>query len=305
MKNFLKIAVLVCMCFACEKNKKETTHETSKETKKEVAKENKTPKLLHEIKGLTHCESVVYDAKRNVLYASLIGNRETGDGSIAKISLDGKVIDTTFVSGLNDPKGIAITGDKLYVSDVTVLVEANLENGEIINRHTTEGTQFLNDVEIGKDGTVYVSDTFKSSIFTLTSDGTFSEWFSSDTLEHPNGLLNIGNDMYVAAWGNEVGEGEKKKQSGRFLKLDITSKKLTQITKDTLGNLDGVQVYNQNNMLVSAWNTGKIMKVSKEGNVEDILKVGRSVGDILYVPEKKLLALPMNIQSSLLIYELP
>lgn len=299
MKNFLTI-IIVSMCFfACKSEKKEAEKTPEKENEVVVLE----PKLLHEVNDLTHCESVVYDKKRNVLYASVIGNREKGDGSIAKISLDGKLIDSSFISGLNDPKGIAIIGDKLYVSDVTVLVEADLNTGKVIKNHTNEEAQFLNDVEIAKDGTVYVSDTAKSSIFILKNDGTFSEWFISNDLEHPNGLLKIGDNMFVAAWGNVVGEGEKAKQSGRLLKMDIQTKEISKVSKDTLGNLDGVQIYDKKNLLISAWNTGKIMKINTNGDAEDILTVGRSVGDILYIPEKKLLVLPMNIQSQLLIYE--
>ncbi|WP_430408383.1 hypothetical protein [Kordia sp.] len=300
MKTFFKILVLISLFYACKTEKK--TPETTPE--KEVVDVKLTPKLTHELNNFTHCESVVYDKKRNVYYASLIGNREKGDGSIAKVDADGKIIDTLFISGLNDPKGIAITGDKLYVSDVTVLVEADLTTGKVLREHTNENAQFLNDVEISKDGTVYVSDTQKSSIFALTTDGNFSEWFNSEALEHPNGLLNIGNDMYVAAWGNVVGEGDNKKQSGHFLKLNMDTKEITKISKDTLGNLDGVQIYDENSFLISAWNTGKIMKINTKGEVEDIVTVGRSVGDILYEPSTKVLGLPMNIQSQLLLYTL-
>lgn len=299
MKTFFKILLLTCLFFACKTEKK--TPEKAPE--KEVVEVKLTPKLIHELNDLTHCESVVYDKKRNVYYTSLIGNREKGDGSIAKVAADGKLIDAAFISGLNDPKGIAITDDKLYVSDVTILVEADLNTGKVLQEHTVEGTKFLNDVEIAKDGTIYVSDTFKSSIFALTKDGNFSEWLNSEALEHPNGLLNVGNDMYVAAWGNVVGEGDDKKQSGHFLKLNMDTKEISKISKDTLGNLDGVQVYDKNSFLISAWNTGKIMKINTKGEVEDILTVGRSVGDILYEPSNKILGLPMNIQSQLLLYE--
>ena len=287
------------LSYAC----KSETKEIEKAPETENIKVEFIPKLLHEVNGLTHCESVVYDKKRNVLYASLIGNREKGDGSIAKISLDGKIIDSAFISGINDPKGIAITDDKLYVSDVTDLVEADLNTGKIIKKYTTEGVQFLNDVAIGNDGTVYVSDTFKSSIYILKADGLFLEWIASEDLEHPNGLLKIENEIYISAWGNVVGEGEMRRQSGYFLKMNSDTKEISKISKDTRGNLDGVQVYDKERMLISAWNTGKILKINTDGTVEDVLTVGRSVGDILYIPEKKLLALPMNIQSQLLIYE--
>jgi DNA-binding beta-propeller fold protein YncE len=300
MKKLCLAFILVISIIACKSEKKEAsqTKEVNTETQKAA------PKLLHQIDGLTHCESVVYDAERNVLYASLIGNKEDGDGSIAKISLDGKVIDTTFVKGLQDPKGIAITKDKLYVSDLTVLVEADLQTGEVLKRHTTEGTQFLNDVAISKEGSIYVSDTSNSTIYKLSSDGTFAAWLQSDDLEHPNGLLEVGNDMYVAAWGNRVGPEGKQRQSGNFLKVAMNSKEIHKISKETLGNLDGVQVYDDEHFLISEWREGKVIKINSKGETETVLTAAKSVGDILYLPEKKLLALPMNIQSQLLLYSM-
>ncbi|EDP95870.1 hypothetical protein U8527_12135 [Kordia algicida OT-1] len=300
MKAFLKIIVLSMLIFACKSEKKDAEKVPKEEQKAIVLKS----KLLHEVNGLTHCESIVYDENKNILYASLIGNREAGDGSVATVSLEGKVIDTMFVKGLNDPKGIAITDDKLYVSDVTELVEADINTGEIIKKHTLEGIKFLNDVAIAHDGTVYVSDTFNSSIYALKTDGTFSEWLNSEALEHPNGLLKVENNMYVSAWGNMVGPDGKKKQSGNFLKVNMETKEITKVSKDTLGNLDGVQIYDKDNFIISSWRTGKIMKINNNGAVEDVLTVGISVGDILYIPEKKLLALPMNRQNQLLIYKL-
>jgi len=77
---------------------------------------------------------------------------------------------------------------------------------------------------------------------------------------------------------------------------------LASILTKELGNLDGIQKYDDDSFLVSAWNSGDIYKISKAGDVKSILKVEKSVGDILYVREKNMLALPMNFQNKLMIY---
>ena len=41
-----------------------------------------------------------------------------GKGSIGKVGLDGKIIQAEWVTGLNAPKGMAITGNSLWVADV-------------------------------------------------------------------------------------------------------------------------------------------------------------------------------------------
>lgn len=258
--------------------------------------------LIAEVQHLAHCESVVFDADRNVLYVSVQGEKEPGDGSIAKVSLDGKILEANFISGLNDPKGIALFKDQLYVSDVTELVEADLNTGKVLQRYPGKKAEFLNDVAVDKDGNVYVSDMATSSIYKLDLDGNFENWFSSDALEDPNGLLVEDNTIYIAAWGKRNKDNASGNPKGRMLRLDIPSKKITPITADPLGNLDGLQSYDDDSFLVSDWSTGSLYKISKDGTVSPFFSVEPSVGDILYLPSKQLLGLPMNKQNKLLLY---
>ena len=256
-----------------------------------------TPKatLQHNTENLSHCESAVYDAEANLIYASMIGEREPGDGGVATVSLDGTMINSNFITGLEDPKGIAITKDRLFVSDVTVLVEADRTSGKIIKRHTSEGIAFLNDVAIAADGSVYVSDTRNSEIYKLDSSGNFTLWVKDKQLDNPNGLLIIDDVMYVASWGGA-------KEGGAVSVLDMKTKKITPLT-EKIGNLDGIRPYDDNHLIISDWRSGKIHLVRLDnGKTQEILEVGVSVGDIAYLPEKKILLLPMNRQSGLINY---
>ena len=104
--------------------------------------------------------------------------------------------------------------NKIYVTDVTTLVEADLATGEVLKKYTTEGTTFLNDVAVAPDGAIYVSDTSDSILYQLSSDGKFIKWMENPELDHPNGLLVIGTNIYVASWGgSETG--------GRILKINM------------------------------------------------------------------------------------
>ena len=255
-----------------------------------------TATFITETLGLTHCESAVYNAKQNIIYASLIGEKEPGDGAIATIDLDGKLIDALFISGLNDPKGIAITEYKLYVSDINELVEADLKTGKIIKKYSHEGLEFLNDVAIDGQGNVYVSDTGTSKIYQLDTQGNFSLWLADENLDRPNGLLVQNNTMYVASWGSQP-------NGGRVSKIDMTTKAIDSITT-IIGNLDGIRPYDKDRLIISDWNSGMIHLVDYDGNTQLVLQVGQSVGDIAYIQEKKLLLLPMNKQSRLLFYRL-
>jgi len=289
MKHIIYAVIGLLITMGCKNN---TTAEAT------LTENDKTPTatFISETLELTHCESAVYNAKNNIIYASLIGDREDGDGAIATIDTDGQLINAAFVSELNDPKGIAITEDKLYVSDVTALVEADLSTGKILKKHTLEGIQFLNDVAIDTTGNVFVSDTRTSKIYKLDTDGTFNLWLADVDLDNPNGLLIQNNTMYVASWGGQP-------EGGRVSKIDMTTKSIDSVTT-ILGNLDGIRPYDKERLIISDWKSGKIHLIDYNGNTEQILQVGQSVGDIAYIKEKNLLLLPMNTQSRLLFYKL-
>ena len=66
-------------------------------------------------------------------------------------------------------KGLAISndGNKLYVSDITDLVEIDIASGKIIKRFNGPGSSFLNDVVADNLGNIYVSDTGTNTIYKL------------------------------------------------------------------------------------------------------------------------------------------
>jgi DNA-binding beta-propeller fold protein YncE len=90
--------------------------------------------------NLKNPESVAYAPKQNVLFVSNVNGKpdeKDQNGFISKISpYNGTIIDLNWVTGLNAPKGMAISNDnsKLYVSDITDLVEIDIVNGKIIKR---------------------------------------------------------------------------------------------------------------------------------------------------------------------------
>ncbi|WP_148311386.1 SMP-30/gluconolactonase/LRE family protein [Nonlabens marinus] len=264
-------------------------------------KQNAKLTLISETLGLSHAESVAYDPNYNRLYVSVQGEQVPGDGGIATIDLEGNMINKNFTTGLNNPKGIAIAGDWIYVSDVTELIGINRETGEILKRYTHEDAKFLNDVAVDENNDVYVSDMGTSSIFKL-DDNKFIKWLSTPELENPNGLLAVGNNLYVASWGLPGSENAEGNTQGRLLKLDLNTKNIEQVTAIPLGNLDGIQVYDDQHFLVSDWRKGVIYKISKSGIAELFLTSEASVGDILYIQDQQLLALPLNRQNKVQIF---
>jgi len=264
------------------------------------------PKKLTKIKevpDLKQPESVIYDAKRNCLYVSNINGGATqknGDGFIAKISLEGTIEKLDWITGLNAPKGLAIYKDTLYISDIDSLIEVDIPTEKIINFYPAPESQFLNDVTIDEKGNVYVSDMYSNIIYLLKKDS-LDIWLKSKILDNPNGLCVKENNLIVASWGamdekfNVIGPGQLKKIS--------LSDKIISGLGIPFGNLDGIKIDEQGNYYITDFVAGKILYVSSEGKETLLLKVKEGCADLEYIPNKKLILVPMMNDNVLIFYQ--
>src|SRR3984885_8774567 len=99
---------------------------------------------LWETDTLAFPESVLY--ANDLLYVSLLDHyplREHGRGKIAKVALDGKIIDAEWIVGLDGPKGMGIWHGKLYVADITQIAVIDIKNGKIGHRIPVPGSTGL------------------------------------------------------------------------------------------------------------------------------------------------------------------
>lgn len=258
------------------------------------AQDQKVPEI--KLTGFSHPESVIYDAGTEYYYVSNMAGKTEGDGFISRISRKWKEQDHTWVTGLNDPKGMVIKENKLYVTDVTQLVEIDLQSGEILKRIPVEGAQSLNDPALDENGVLYFSDLAAGSIYKMNEAGEIKEWLKSPELERPNGLFLTPEYILVAAWG--------QKQNGNFLKIDRKTKEVTPISKNGIGNLDGVQHKAEGEYFISDWASGKIYTIDMKGNLSEEFTSEKSSGDILFQQDENKLYLPMNLQNEIWIYNL-
>ena len=123
MKNLL-ILGLAALMVACGQQK--NTQETTTEEIVEVTAPS-LEKLWESDTTLATSESVLYDYDSGILYVSCINgvppNAQDEDGFIAKVSPeDGSVIELKWVTGLDAPKGMALFGNNLYVTNIDEIV---------------------------------------------------------------------------------------------------------------------------------------------------------------------------------------
>ena len=245
-------------------------------------------------------ESVLYDRDRQVLYVTSFDNqyREDGEptGYISRLGLDGTILDLKWVSGLRAPTGIAIVGDRLLTLERGVLTEIDIDRGEVTARHPIEGSEFLNDLAVGPDGAVYMSDTRPSdrpdSRIYRYKDGTVDVWLN-EGINWSNGLYVRGNELIVGNSGD-----------GFLTAVDLDTKRVRRIVCLGARVLDGIRSDRQGNWLVSHWE-GQVYRVSPDGTpveILDLLPEGQNTADFEYIPERGLIVIPTFVGNRVTAY---
>ncbi len=117
---------------------------------------------LQKITGLKMPESVVQAADGRVFVSEINGFGVDGDGQISLIQ-DGKA--SLFAKGLDDPKGLAIIGNFLYVADNKQVLKMALSGPKQGQAEVFAAASafpvapvFFNDLEADLAGNLYVSD---------------------------------------------------------------------------------------------------------------------------------------------------
>ena len=256
------------------------------------------------IEGLDGPESALYDSKRNVVYVSNVNGSPTeknGQGYIAKLSPEGSLVEKTWVGDLDAPKGMALVGSTLYVSDIDRLVAIDVEAGKVSATYPVAEAKFLNDVAAAPDGRVFVSDMFTDTIHTLA--GEKLEIFVQDReLTAPNGLLVEGDKLIVAAWG-KIKEGFETETPGHLKTVDLSSKKISTLGDGMpVGNLDGIEPDGSGAYLVTDWMAGGLYRIKPSGKAELLLDLNQGSADLGIIPEKKLAIVPMMNDGSVVAY---
>jgi hypothetical protein len=238
-------------------------------------------------------ESVFFDEKNNLLYVSNIvgkSNEKDGNGFISKVSTNGKILTAQWATGLNAPKGMGLYKDKLYVADLSRVVAFETSSGKMTSNIEIDGAQFLNDITIDNNGTVYVSDSNTGKIYQIVKDKA-ELYFESSDFKRINGLLALNNEIYVADAGNGINYKLSK------------DKKLSKYTETSQG-ADGVVKVGKDEYIVSSW-AGEVYYVGPDGKSQKILDTKEqklNSADVDYDPKTKTLFVPTFFGNRVMAY---
>ncbi len=230
-------------------------------------------------------ESAIFDPQNKVIYVSSINGEyctKDGNGFISKVDLDGDILDLKWIDGLDSPQGLGIYGNSLYVADLDRVVEIDIPNARISHVFNTDSAQFLNDVSVDEQGTVYVSDCFANKIYRI-KDNHIQIWLDDPLLKGPNGLLAQEKGLYILNMGNST-----------VLYYNLEEKTFTQLA-DSISNCDGIVRDGNDGFFVSGAWQGEVFHLTSSGEKSLLLDLGKEhviAADIWYIKNERLLLIP-------------
>lgn len=260
--------------------------------------------------GFATPESVLFDPKSGGYFVSNINGsplEKDDNGFISVLHHTGKVHELKWIDGaakdvvLNAPKGMGIAHGRLYVADIDVVRMFDVKSAEPLGAIPVEGATFLNDIAIGPDDTIYVSDSglttdFKASgtdaVYSINKANQVKVLIKDANLGRPNGLLVGGGVVLVATFG--TGELYGVAQNGARSPAARIGK----------GQLDGLVRVNERDILVSSWGSKSVL-IGKPGGVfKPVLEDLRAPADLGYDSKRNRVLVPLFQDNALLIHQL-
>ncbi len=275
------------------------------------------PRRVASVEGFDLPEAARWDPEQRIWFVSNIaaGPQRDGNGFISRVTPDGRVEALRFIAGgangvtLHGPKGMVLVGDTLWCTDIDAVRGFHRRTGAPVA--TVElgsaGALFLNDVTVGPDGALYVTDT-----------GTRFDTAGTRTHPGPDRIFRIeGREASVAFEGGLLDQPNGityDARQRRFLLAPYGGSKALQhwsggrsepeTLAEGLGRYDGIEVLPDGRILVSVWSDSSLSLVRGKQLVP-LVRGLPSPGDIGVDPAKNRVAVPIIGENRVEIWALP
>ncbi len=228
--------------------------------------------------GFETPESVLHDPEQDVYLVSNINGdpfAADGNGFISRVSPDGEVLELRWIDGsregvtLSAPKGMAIQGGSLFVTDIDCVRIFDRATGTPTGEVCVPGATFLNDIAPDDQGTLFVTDSgfepgFGSSgtdaLYRLSSDGRMAAIAQGEWLGRPNGVAVGARGIFVVTFG-----------SGEVIQFAVDGAH-TRVMPASDRQLDGVEFLDDGGFVFSSWGDRAVYRVRGDGGVSRIVE---------------------------------
>jgi sugar lactone lactonase YvrE len=269
------------------------------------------PPAVLTISNLQAPESVLYDPEQDVyLVSNMNGGFLTQDnnGFISRINPENGATDLNWIAGgrngttLHAPKGMAIAGDTLYVSDVNAVRKFDRRTGAPRGEIAIPGATFINDL-VSDGENIFLSDSGmlpgpgegfvargSDAIWKISSGGA-RKVAAGERLHQPNGLALVDGDLWVASFASN----ELYRLAG-----DAPGK----TTRLPMGELDGVIALPDGSFIVSCWEAMAIYRGDRTGSFRPLLAGISAPADIGYDSKRRRLLVPRPTDNQATVHQL-
>jgi streptogramin lyase len=265
--------------------------------------------------GFMTPESVIADTVADVYLVSNINGTpldKDDNGFISRLNPDGTVEQLKWIDGenpnlfLHAPKGLAIRGDTLFVADINCIRMFHRTTGEAYDGECIEGATFLNDLAVGPEGSIFVTDmgmrAGAAGFEPSGTDGVFRYPFQaglagatvarSADLGHPNGVAVSSRGIFVVTFG-----------SGEVLNFSPTGEKRVLLGREGW-QLDGIVFTNDGSFYFSNWSDSSVYRVDAGGRIAKAIEGVPNPADIGYDPKRNRLLVPLFMSNAVVFHDL-
>ncbi len=258
--------------------------------------------------GFGFPESVVYDPSAKLLYVSNFGGSELkpgekdGMGRIAKVSLDGEILEGRFLPDtgsdvMNKPKGLWVKGNRLWVTDIDSVWVFDLKSQKG-RKLPIPGIVFANDPAIVGNA-LYVSDSRADTIYKV-EPADFLSVKQPKITKVMTGKTVDPNGLWPARDGGLLIAGFKSDKDKRALFHMDSKGEVKKISPD-IGRLDGLHQLPDGTILATNWDAGALFAYTEKDGVQVLASNFRGPADFCVIPQKNgvLVVVPDLVKSEL------
>ncbi len=232
--------------------------------------------------GFERPECLVFDPQNEQLLVGNMNGDQPGDGYISRVSKSGEIIEKKWITGLNEPKGMAISGNTLWLNDINQIVKIDIAMGEIVEKITVPLVVELNDLSIDPEGTLFTNDADGHKMYVL-KNGKPEIYWEDVSRGRPNGVLAEENRLLVATTN-----------SHKLLSIDKATR-LAHVLSDDVGRGDGIEAVGNGGYLISDY-SGRIFYLTPEEFLHTLhdSRGQKLTADFEFVQKDNLLVVPTH-----------
>jgi sugar lactone lactonase YvrE len=264
-----------------------------------------SPRPVAVVEGFSGPEAVRYDPEQDVYFVANF-NGESGaaddNGFISRVRPDGTIEQLRFVAGgangvtLHAPRGMAIAGDTLWAADVDAVRGFHRRTGAPLATVSFAGQDvgFLNDVAVGPDGALHVTDTGRDRVYRI-GGGAISVAVADSALGRPNGITwdATGGRFLVVPFGGAHAIRAWRPAGG-----------LEEVGTGPGARYDGVEVLAGGRVLVAS-QADSSLHIFEGGQGRAVIRVGGRPADIGVDTRRNRVAVPFIALDRVEIWALP